>query len=128
MPGKYRDISRYLGLKVQANIVFRYRDIYTKGNNQSLSIAARSRLRRLEWSAVRAQIQPYNRTRGHVHAERWFDACIPAVRVGRWRDGWGSRGHAQGGHIPSLSSIGVASARTYVDALYLMKFHQIRVD
>ena len=31
MPGKYRDISRYLGLKVQANIVFRYRDIYTKG-------------------------------------------------------------------------------------------------
>ena len=36
MPGKYRDISRYLGLKVQANIVFRYRDIYTKGNTQWL--------------------------------------------------------------------------------------------
>ena len=54
-------------------------------------------------------------------------ACEPAVRIGCQCDGRGSQGYAWCGHIPIVSSIWVATAGAYVDALYLMKFQQIRV-
>lgn len=85
---------------------------------------ARSRLRRPRQSAGRSLIQLYGCACGYVYAARRYDACMLAVRVGRRRDGRGSRSHAWGGRMPSLSCMWVATAGAHVDTLYLPKFRQ----
>ena len=71
---------------------------------RGMALAARSRLYRLEKSAVRVQILLCSCACGRVHAERRFGACARAVRVGCRSYGRSSRGCAWGGRVQSQSS------------------------
>jgi len=75
---------------------------------------------------MRAHIWPCRRACGRVHAKRRFGVCLRAVRVGCRNYGWGSRFHAWGGPLPTLSSTSLATAGADDDVLYVFKFSATR--